>query len=105
MQNRRVNARTWSALVVGLLVGLTAGGAAAGSRTAIATAAEQTTVARPADANPHAVASPAGTIRISSGRSATCQWTQYSTDGITMQVDTSATACANGWHVQWIGSE
>jgi hypothetical protein len=162
MENRRVNVRTWLPIVVGLLVGLTVGGSATVSRTTIATAAEQVRVARAAEANQHAAANPAGTIRIGSGRSATCQWTQYSADGITMQVNTSAagftgtpvyvtsiggssshwslsgtsavyppdngdlrtgfriylrwavpagaaltpaTACANGWFVQWIGSE
>jgi hypothetical protein len=104
MKNRRVIVRTWSAVVVGLLVVLTTGGAAAGPRTAISTAAEQAKVAGPADTNPNAATNPAGTIRISSGRSATCQWTQYSPDGITMQVDTSAAGFAgNPVYVTSIG--
>lgn len=104
MENRRVNVRTWLPIVVGLLVGLTVGGSATVSRTTIATAAEQVRVARAAEANQHAAANPAGTIRIGSGRSATCQWTQYSPDGITMQVDTSAAGFAgNPVYVTSIG--
>ncbi|MFC0436991.1 hypothetical protein [Kutzneria buriramensis] len=86
--------RTWSAIAVGLLVFLTAGGAATVSRTTVVAAAGQTKVADPAETNPNVTAGPAGTIRIGSGRSATCQWTQYSPDGITMQVDTSAAGFA-----------